>query len=1025
MNFLIIDHRKIQIWSRDAILQYTSEPINGLEHLIAWKPSGSLIASSQMTPNKHLVVFLEKNGLQHGQFELPFPPNAFKLDALSWSHDSQLLLVFGTVIQTSSQVLMLWRQTNYKWDLKQTIAFGSNMICGTLWDPIDATLLHLVSDRKYYQYRWNWLVDGVAGIVALVDGHRAKITHFQRAVIPPPYFSYSFDFETQIKEISFSSNGFALSLIDDTILLFSKTQKKSVTHPFSIAYDNGDQSDCQNDIFNCYFSGKCKDISDLNVLSFTDSGLLYGFQSKQLYEFDYRTEPTRLCKLLNIECNPVAISPSTDVIAIVSDEGLLFKVNRTNKTLTEWVDINGRVVKFPPQCSEVKIIGINDDIHVIGLTENLTLCLDNEVISQNNCNSFTIFDNRFILFTTSDHLLHCWPIDGRLLTPNNYYKEFKPRTVERGSKIITTTSDGKLVLQMPRGNLEAIHPRPLLLDCITRKLDRLEWTSAFDLVRRHRINLNVLYDYKPDLLVTNVGLFIEQIGSKSVDWICLFINDLSNDNFYDKTCEPNRSKSKFVSKTKEQSKCKVDYLCDLMRQTMEANRLKYLNPILLTYIKKSISETVNALKVIHAIEDQTIRDNAIKFLLYYVDINALFDEAFGSYDFDIFLMIASKSQRDPKEYLTLLEELKQIKTQEYMFYKIDVYLKRYKKALNHLSKCENNFEECVDFIKQHSLYRHSVDLFESSDSNKKRKIWKLYAEYLFDKKYFEESAIAYRKCGDIANAVKAYHLSGNWNAAIDSALECPQAVNVENVVRNAAKHLSLTGKHFEASYVLQIYANDTDEAIRSLIDGHLWDHSLRLISTTGSSNLLDHLRSELIKDYESVVGLTASYCDALLGHINRLQSVADKQRESASDSKNYINFDDKSDIYSETNSVSDSQQSSSNSSLSSLATKKSRKPNKKSVSKKYILKVGSSDEDIQLIYAMSELIRKTDGMQEEVSLLIRTLYNLDYVNEAKRLQNGFGHLLEVSADIIEEIWSENKSEESNKYRTNGNHYRDC
>ena len=34
------------------------------------RTSGNLIASSQRKPNKHDVVFFEKNGLQHGEFTL-------------------------------------------------------------------------------------------------------------------------------------------------------------------------------------------------------------------------------------------------------------------------------------------------------------------------------------------------------------------------------------------------------------------------------------------------------------------------------------------------------------------------------------------------------------------------------------------------------------------------------------------------------------------------------------------------------------------------------------------------------------------------------------------------------------------------------------------------------------------------------------------------------------------------------------------------------------------------------------------
>ena len=47
------------------------------------------------------------------------------------------------------------------------------------------------------------------------------------------------------------------------------------------------------------------------------------------------------------------------------------------------------------------------------------------------------------------------------------------RRVERGSRIVCVVpEDTKLILQMPRGNLETIHPRALVLSHIRKCLDR-------------------------------------------------------------------------------------------------------------------------------------------------------------------------------------------------------------------------------------------------------------------------------------------------------------------------------------------------------------------------------------------------------------------------------------------------------------------------------------------------------------------------------------------------------------------------
>ena len=1020
-----IDYRKLHIWNREAVLQYTGEQINGLEHPISWKPSGSLIAGSQMLPNKHLIVFIEKNGLKHGEFELPFPPMTFKLELILWSNDSQILLILGTKTeqQDTHQILMLWRQTNYKWDLKQTLPFEQNCVKNAIWDPIDPTLLHIMlSSGHYMRYRWKWSVDESEGIVGVVDGKQLKLTNLEQCVIPPPFFSYSLNFESEIRQICLSKNNLSVILSNESLYLFQKSGEiaKSVSNGFSVIFENFNEE--KEVLFQCFYSNKCQNISRLTNVVVDESGRLFGEDSKHLFCFDFKNESQKVTEMFDIKFKVLAISCLEDTLAIVADDGQLWKVDLNNKCLNEWTDRYEKPVSFPQQCSRLQLFKIKDRISTFCLTENFTLSSDNEILSQNNCNSFIIF-NRFLLFTTTDHLMHCWLIDDNIFDTNNNYQNFKPRNVERGSKIITAARDGKIVLQMPRGNLEAVYPRPLLLDLITSKLNELEFDSAFDLLRRHRINLNILYDYNPKIFIDNIELFIEKIANKSIDWICLFLNDLSNNDFYAKMTQTNRHKFiKIWSKKVSESTEKIDLICDLMRETMNGmDSHKFLNPILLTYLKKSGPEIANALKRIKSIDDSSIRDKSIKFLLYSIDINTLVDEALGSYDCDVFLMIASKSQKDPKEYLALLEKLNQIESFDYKCYKIDIHLKRYKKALKHISKCDQHFEECLQLIRNHSLYRDSVVLFENSSEEKKKKVWKLYAEYLFDKRYFEESAIAFKRSGDLINAIKAYQLCDNWSAAVECAVQCPHLINIEILARNLSKHLVSIGKHFEASYLLQTYANDYNQSIITLIDGHEWEHALRLMAADKSAPLLEYLKKQLLTHFESIESLIAKKFDILLKYMNRLEIVRQKQSEKSNEIKSFDNFDDKSDIYSETNSWTESKAGSNKSNSSSLMTKKSRKSVKKSEKRKFILKEGSNDEDIQLIYAIKEVILTTDQMQEEVSLLVKTLFHFDYLNESKKIQNEFNKTLELIKEIIEEIWSQNQKEESApKYVITGN-----
>lgn len=83
--------RVLKVYNREAILQNTSESVAFLEHSLAWRPSGNLIASTQKQPHRHDVVFFERNGLRHGEFTLR--DTDCVVHSLEWSADSSILAI--------------------------------------------------------------------------------------------------------------------------------------------------------------------------------------------------------------------------------------------------------------------------------------------------------------------------------------------------------------------------------------------------------------------------------------------------------------------------------------------------------------------------------------------------------------------------------------------------------------------------------------------------------------------------------------------------------------------------------------------------------------------------------------------------------------------------------------------------------------------------------------------------------------------------------------------------------------------
>lgn len=85
-------------------------------------------------------------------------------------------------------------------------------------------------------------------------------------------------------------------------------------------------------------------------------------------------------------------------------------------------------------------------------------------------------------------------------------------------------STSALVLQMPRGNLETIYPRALILPVIRQYINNDNYKKAFLACRNHRVDMNVIHDHAPEKFLRNVGVFIDQI--KKIESIDLFLSQL-------------------------------------------------------------------------------------------------------------------------------------------------------------------------------------------------------------------------------------------------------------------------------------------------------------------------------------------------------------------------------------------------------------------------------------------------------------------------------------------------------------------
>ncbi|KAF4804292.1 inhibitor of kappa light polypeptide protein enhancer in B-cells, kinase complex-associated protein [Turdus rufiventris] len=969
--------RKVRVWSRELVLQSTSEPISGLEQALSWKPSGNLIASTQEKPNRHDVVFLEKNGLLHGEFTLPFQKGQVKVNEMLWNADSTILAIWLEDLKVENSnpntYVQLWTTGNYHWYLKQSLHFGSleeNQLVSLLWDRENLYRLHILCQGwRYLFYDWHWTTDHGLGEnsqhmanVAVIDGDKVLVTAFQHAVVPPPMCTYELHLQQAVNQVAFHtdpkhSGDMAVLDADNRISLYRYGQS-TVDDP-SVKF-----------------------------------GVVGGNGFKAAVETPYLDKTYR-----------VDVSSSSN--EAMNPLGLRF--------LTWLPDGSFLVVGQGQHAAQSVLHHLTAVPDMAGAEEErlnlrLSVPVDGEVISL-YCSPVT----KTVALQLTDRriLKYLWALQASLSSAAAPSSETL-RKVERGSRIVTVVpQDTKVVLQMPRGNLETIHHRALVLAQIRKWLDRLMFREAFQCMRKLRINLNLLYDHNPKVFLENIETFIRQIDS--VNYINLFFTELKEEDFT-KSMYPSLNGSSNSQPHQHPNQKKVNLICDVMRVAMEhIDPQKYCLSILTAHVKKSPPELEIALQKVHDLRESVTPDaqavsaeEALKYLLFLVDVNELYDYSLGTYDFDLVVMVAEKSQKDPKEYLPFLNTLRKMET-NYQRYTIDRHLKRYTKALGHLSKCgPEHFSEFLNLVKDQNLYSEALKLYPSSTQEYKD-ISDAYGEYLMQKQLYEQAALILARAGIFAKALDAFQSSGSWQQALCMASRLGYTKDkLSSLAQSMAGKLVEQRKYAEAAILLEQYTQDFEEAVLLLLEGALWEEALRLIHKYGRLDILEtNLKPAILEAQKSQLIFLDSQKTAFLRHKSRLQVVRELKEKACENLQDYeVPNCPELELFSETSSVvtasdMNSKYSHSNSRISARSSKNRRKAERK----RYSLKEGSPFEDIALLEVLGESVRAVETVKGEIHILLKQLVLFGYDEQAGALQQVLEEVLQLMETSVPEIWT--------------------
>ncbi|XP_037531563.1 elongator complex protein 1 [Nematolebias whitei] len=1038
--------RKVRVWNREGVLQTTSEPINGLEQALCWKPSGSLIASAQRHPNKHSVVFMEKNGLLHGDFPLPLSKDQAKVKELLWNSDSAVLAVWLEDLTAGEDghvntYIQLWTVGNYHWYLKQSLDFGRDPqkapVC-VCWDTERPLRLHVVTyNWTCFAYDWGWTTERSPGVdsadnasVAVIDGDKVLVTTFRQCVVPPPMCSFELQLKSPVNQVMFLcrptlTNQIAAFTLDGHVSLFNQDSEERVNKT-----TDGFEAVCRPlDLQKTYRFPVPQDepLALRQLLWLQDelflavgSGLLPASSTLMILHPGHDAGDT-LAVRSQVEVDGVVVSvvhsAQTGTVALQMEDGQIMKLlwDGPEASVKAWCDSSGCRINFPVPCIQTSLCSIGGTESLLGLTDRSRLYAGDTELASNVC-SFAVCDD-FLLVTTHSHSCRCLQLSALTVTglqaalaSDGGQNDETLRRVERGSRIVTVVpQDTRVVLQMPRGNLETVHHRALVLAQLRKWLDQLRFRESFECMRKLRINLNLIFDHNPKVFLENVETFITQLDS--INSINLFLTELKEEDTTS-SMYPRPDSSPLQTRPVSAQK-KVDVVCDALRSAMESmDPNKFCLSILTSHVKKTVPELEIALQKVHELRENrpeapgsVSAEEALKYLLFLVNVNDLYEHSLGTYDFDLVLMVAEKSQKDPKEYLPFLNMLTSLEP-NYQRYTIDKHLKRYKKALVHLAKCgEEHFPEVLHLVKEQKLYSEALRLY-AADSPQYKFLSCGYAEHLMEQQQAEQAGLLLWRCGELVRALQAFTISSSWRNAICVAQQIALPPDqLALLARDLAEKLTEQRRYSEAALLLDQYAKDCEEAILALITGAVWEEALRLIYMHSRQDITEtNLKPALLEAVNTQTVFLEAQVATFTRHRNRLAVVREQKEKARLDMLDEDGPDCPDvELYSEASSaMTASKYSQSNSRISSRSSKNRRKAERKKLS----LKEGSPMEDRALMHALGEILSTVDKMREEVHGLLTALVLFQFDKQAEKLQLAYEGTLQTVEAAVPEVWPE-------------------
>ncbi|KAF2840587.1 elongator complex protein 1 [Patellaria atrata CBS 101060] len=873
--------RMIRVYSREGVLDSVSEPVDYLEGPLSWRPAGNIIAGIQRLNNRIDVVFFERNGLRHGQFTLRMSAEEVqKLKGpidLEWNSDSSVIAV------SFEDKVQLWTMGNYHYYLKQEIRTLTKSSTATparaLWHSekplhlaVQASESVQVLQYAFTVARGPLLPPYDFGSVAVIDGTSLKLTPLRLANVPPPMARHEVRLEESAVDVSINASGTLIAVLHDTalsVLRYDPSLKPLEDPTIQGIYPLPLCSECISRQI-CFRSEN--EIFILSAKKASGLDVIHQFNMEPLTFGDLRHD---LEEIINIH-------PSVDYqsLCLQGGNGTCLELRNTQTISDTQEHLSGLNVTVNPTGPWVELAHIGKESIIFNLSSNGQLCANDRLLVR-NCTSFLV-TSAHLIFTTTQHLLKFVHLDTEHnleIPPDEPETDERCRSIERGARLITATPTSySVVLQMPRGNLETIYPRALVLTGIRKSINAKEYKTAFFACRNQRVDMNILHDHAPEQFMNNIPLFLDQI--KKVEHVDLFLSQLREEDvsqsMYKETIKTNELKRAIngnnnISTTQNNSK--VNRICDGFLNALQSKKARNPQNIITANVCKSPPALEAGLTVVAKLReagDESV-ERAAEHICFLADVNQLYDHALGLYDLDLALLIAQQSQKDPREYLPYLQSLQEMTPLRRRF-TIDDHLGRHSKALTHLKEADD-FEELKAYTEKHELHSTALDLYKY-EQDRFNAIMKLYADFLNPRNRFKEAGIAYEYLSDHTSASAAYFSANMWRESLSSAtlIPLPEA-ELSSLALSLADDAAESKNYFDAATIHLDYLHNVSTAIHLFCKCFHYAEAMRICGLHRRPDLLSAIDTGLVEGSATMSELLADCKSQLAAQVPRLREL--------------------------------------------------------------------------------------------------------------------------------------------------------